>query len=381
MKRITCEMCGSTDLIKQDGVFVCQSCGCKYTMDEAKKLMVEGTDEVQGAVNSSASVELNNLYQIARRAKNDNNSENAAKYYDMILVKDPTSWEASFYVVYFRAMSCKIAQIRAAAISISNCEGSVLELIRDYVAAEEQGAAVKEVALRSTEIANMLAIGAKNHYDGISLNIRNKYTQEYIDNACAARDILYTCGSQIERVFEGVPEVAAIAAMAWKPGVTMHTELLSYFANQEANKTAILSYVEKIGKYDPAFAKDYIYKQKKTQLENDISRLSSTVSRLKDTVANTPTEAKWHWGGLSIFLLVCGIVMLILGQSLKQMGASEAWVYPVGILELLLACLCAAPKKAQLEARRKIVEEAQAELVKKEEELAEKTEELEALKL
>ena len=29
MKQLTCEMCGSTDLMKQDGVFVCQSCGCK----------------------------------------------------------------------------------------------------------------------------------------------------------------------------------------------------------------------------------------------------------------------------------------------------------------------------------------------------------------
>ena len=29
MKQLTCEMCGSTDLMKQDGVFVCQSCGCQ----------------------------------------------------------------------------------------------------------------------------------------------------------------------------------------------------------------------------------------------------------------------------------------------------------------------------------------------------------------
>lgn len=37
MKQLTCEMCGATDLIKQDGVFVCQSCGCKYSVEEAKK--------------------------------------------------------------------------------------------------------------------------------------------------------------------------------------------------------------------------------------------------------------------------------------------------------------------------------------------------------
>lgn len=37
MKQLTCEMCGSTDLMKQEGVFVCQSCGCKYSVEEARK--------------------------------------------------------------------------------------------------------------------------------------------------------------------------------------------------------------------------------------------------------------------------------------------------------------------------------------------------------
>ena len=37
MKKITCEMCGGTDLIKQDGVFVCQNCGMKYSLEDAKK--------------------------------------------------------------------------------------------------------------------------------------------------------------------------------------------------------------------------------------------------------------------------------------------------------------------------------------------------------
>ena len=41
MKQLTCEMCGSTDLVKQDGIFVCQSCGCKYSVEEAKKMMIE----------------------------------------------------------------------------------------------------------------------------------------------------------------------------------------------------------------------------------------------------------------------------------------------------------------------------------------------------
>lgn len=46
MKKLTCEMCGSTDLIKKDGVFVCQFCDCKYSVEEAKKIMFEGAVEI-----------------------------------------------------------------------------------------------------------------------------------------------------------------------------------------------------------------------------------------------------------------------------------------------------------------------------------------------
>lgn len=37
MRQLTCEMCGGTDLVKDGGVFICQTCGCKYTVEEAKK--------------------------------------------------------------------------------------------------------------------------------------------------------------------------------------------------------------------------------------------------------------------------------------------------------------------------------------------------------
>ena len=54
MKQLTCEMCGGTDLLKQDGVFVCQGCGCKYSVEEARKLMMD----VDGAINVRGTVQV-----------------------------------------------------------------------------------------------------------------------------------------------------------------------------------------------------------------------------------------------------------------------------------------------------------------------------------
>lgn len=300
MKRLTCEMCGGTDLIKQDGVFVCQNCGMKYSVEDAKKMMIEGTVDVKGTVQVDTSGELENLYQIARRAKDDNNGENAAKYYDMILLKDPTSWEASFYVVYFKALECKIAQIRSAAISVSNCEKNVLMLIRDNVPEDEQADAVKEVMLRSLLIANMLANGAKSHYDEISPDIKNDYIQEYVNNVCAARDIMYTCGTQIDSIFQENTEIGKLAADAWKSGIEIHTRVLSYFADKSANEEIIMSYVKKIGKYDSEYTENYINSKQKKILEDELAIL-------KEDLIKTEKDSPMSKSDMAIRSIVMGV--------------------------------------------------------------------------
>ncbi|MBR4866389.1 MAG: hypothetical protein IKU11_06855 [Clostridia bacterium] len=45
MKKIVCEMCESTEFVKEGGLFVCQGCGCKYPPEEARKLMREVEEE------------------------------------------------------------------------------------------------------------------------------------------------------------------------------------------------------------------------------------------------------------------------------------------------------------------------------------------------
>lgn len=94
MKELTCEMCGSNNVIKQEGLFVCQICNTKYSVEEAKKIMFEGTVKIDH------SDELNNLYTLARRARDNNKYGEMCEYYNQILLKDPNSWEANFYPNY-----------------------------------------------------------------------------------------------------------------------------------------------------------------------------------------------------------------------------------------------------------------------------------------
>ena len=253
MKALTCEMCGSTNLIKEDGVFVCQSCGTRYSVEEAKKMMVEGTVDIKGTVKVDTSDELKNLYEIARRAKDANNSENAAKYYDMILVKDPGSWEANYYVVYFKSMGCKIAEIWSAASDMANCQSSVIQLVKDNEKDETlQRAALAEISLKNTMISSMLFNAAKNHFEGIDASIQANFIQEYCNNASTSAQIMYNFGDEVEAKFEG--KYSDISIQGWQGGIDIHKEYVKYLQNKEMNINIINSYGDKIRKYDSSFS-------------------------------------------------------------------------------------------------------------------------------
>lgn len=252
MKALTCEMCGSTNLIKEDGVFVCQSCGTKYSVEEARKMMVEGVVDVKGVVKVDISDELKNLYEIARRAKDTDNAENATKYYDQILTKDPSSWEANFYVVYFKAMSCKIGEIWSAANSISNCLDTVVKLVKENVNSENVIYTISEIKVRLSVIANLLNNAAKNHYDGIDASIKLNYVQEYVNNAAASADIMYEFGNCIERHLNDAGPMV-IAASSWADGIAIHNTYLPYLENKESNKDVMREYANKIKVHDPSY--------------------------------------------------------------------------------------------------------------------------------
>ncbi len=158
-----CPNCGASIQLDNDrSEGFCSYCGSKVKVEEAPKLLIQGTVKVD------TSDELANLYQVARRAKDANNSENAQKYYDMILVKDPNSWEATFYVTYYQAMKCKIAEISSAAISVSNSLSGVLNLVKDNIVnLEEQKNVIEEIYLRCDAIAQMLAYASRDFYEDL----------------------------------------------------------------------------------------------------------------------------------------------------------------------------------------------------------------------
>jgi len=121
MKQIVCEMCGGNELIKQDGMFTCQSCGTKYSTEEAKKMVVT----------IDTSVKLENALKNARRARECKDYEQAEKYYS----------------IYSKAyLSSNVSAVK-------NCIKSVLKDIKNLNDSIQQNKAIEQISADIYDLA------------------------------------------------------------------------------------------------------------------------------------------------------------------------------------------------------------------------------------
>ena len=82
MKKIVCELCGSNDLKKQDGEYECQYCGTKYSVEEAKKLIIEGKVKID------KSEDVTNYIEMCNNSFNSGNYEEVYKFANKVLEID-----------------------------------------------------------------------------------------------------------------------------------------------------------------------------------------------------------------------------------------------------------------------------------------------------
>ena len=152
MKAIVCEMCGSNDLIKIDGQYQCQHCKTKYTVDEARKLLVEGKINVTGTVQIDNSNNTETFEKLAFRAYENQQYDQAYEYYSKLLEIDADNW---LYV--FRKGECSSRISSVADFKVDNiviaCK-EALKLIDENTLEED----IKEVHYKMATEINDVAV-------------------------------------------------------------------------------------------------------------------------------------------------------------------------------------------------------------------------------
>lgn len=235
MVELKCPNCGASIELDESREFgFCQYCGTRVVQD---KLIIEH----RGSVTIDTSEELKNLYVLAHRAKENGDTDNAQKYYEQIIVKDPTSWEANFYTVYYQSLNCVIANIKSSAINMTNNLDSTFRLVKDnYSDESEQRNIISEIVHSVMVLSTSLLNGAINYYNGIDQSVRAQYKAELDRRKNACVNLCYYCGNCIEVIFG--TDFIDLALIVWKDGV-----------KKSGNQTNSNPYCKKIKQYDPDF--------------------------------------------------------------------------------------------------------------------------------
>ena len=138
----------------------------------------------------------------------------------MILIEDPESWEAAFYLTYFRASKSSIPNIYTAIESINNSLSNVFKLINSHINdEEEQEHALEEITNRIINIASDLFYTATKSYDNLSLEGQIKHAESFIDNTHACYSLQYNLGDLLEAFYAENDFITELGVDAWKSAI------------------------------------------------------------------------------------------------------------------------------------------------------------------
>ena len=103
MKKIVCDLCDSTEFVKEGGMFICQGCGTQYSLEEAKSMMreVEGSAPVSAGAPVAAvpmgnpnQQQIDNILVLATTAYEAQNYAEAENYCNQAVVLDAMCYKA-----------------------------------------------------------------------------------------------------------------------------------------------------------------------------------------------------------------------------------------------------------------------------------------------
>ena len=243
---LMCEMCGSNMVKKEGGFYICQACGTKFI---AKDSQNDGNYQFNGDLDSQ---ELENLYELARRARENGDAEFGYQYYNEILIKVPYDWEAQFYVGYFRAFLVDFLDDNAID-DFCRIIASAVSIVDNLEDVEEKKYAIQ---LFSSEIYGFVENYYQTYFEQAQYehDYDGEYLAWYVNSLLELCNLLNYYGDLVENLTD---ESYQDSLDSWKYSIDLHINLykfLSFFDKPEHDEYIDI-YVEKIHQYDPDYEK------------------------------------------------------------------------------------------------------------------------------
>ena len=156
MNQPMCDMCGSTDVVEQDGVLVCRACGAKCSADPVGETQAQ-TARISGK---------KNLRLMAKRAADNDDVEAAAKYYALLSEENPEDLKAYFYAAYYTIRQSAGSDTVAVAERLTAALYTVFDrMCRDFANANpDDFLTAVEVTSQISKLCDELIQSAKAEY-------------------------------------------------------------------------------------------------------------------------------------------------------------------------------------------------------------------------
>ena len=244
MNELMCEMCGSNMVIIEGGFYVCQACGTKFPINDSKT----GENHQFGG---ESSAELDNLYELARRARDNGDSEFGFKYYSEILIKEPNDWEAQYYVGYFRAFLNDFLDENAID-DFYNSTASAVSIVEGIDDVEEKNDAI---SLFTDETFGLVGSFYESYFEEMEYESPDgEHYTWYVNVLLELCYLLNYYGDLVENVTD---DTYQDAMDSWIYSIDLHTPMYSHigFFDKGDHDKYIDDYVEKIREYDPDYQK------------------------------------------------------------------------------------------------------------------------------
>ncbi len=244
MNELMCEMCGSNMISREGRFYVCQACGTKFPVNDS------AADENQQFYDESFS-ELDNLYELARRARENGDCQFGFNYYSEILIRNPYDWEAQFYVGYFRAFLYDFLDDNAIN-ELYNTIASAVAIVEGLDDVEEINDAIN---LFTNETLGLVESFYNAYFEQVE--IEDPWSDNYEWYVYILLELSYFLNNYGDLIENITDDTYQDALASWIYSIDIHTPMYDHigFFDKVEHDEYIDAYVERIHQYDPDYEK------------------------------------------------------------------------------------------------------------------------------
>lgn len=196
--------------------------------------------------------EISKYLKLARTAREEENAEDAKKYYDMVRTDEPENGEAKFFYAYYSLYEGKNGEIPKRFSNLCGGLQSSIKMVQESNYGDEEKMAVLNAIFDSfipTAWSMNRYMNQKNHETKVGDSYVKVFANSQITSVSKeGMQALKELGDYAESLFNASPEGMALAVKAWKEYVVLAQKWYAWAPKGDAE-----AYAAKIQKIEPSY--------------------------------------------------------------------------------------------------------------------------------